>query len=75
MRMKLRAVVRSITPGTLSPSTGSRARFSGHSNCAIDASNTRMRAGTDGSCSNGPKLLLSRNGAVDHSPISDGGRV
>ena len=34
-----------------------------------------MRASTDGLGSNVPTLLFSRNGAVDHRLISDGGRV
>jgi hypothetical protein len=71
----LRSVVRSIVPGTLVPSTKSCSRFSGHSICSIEASNTFTRAATDGLLSNGPTLLLSRNGAVDQRPISDGTRV
>ena len=34
-----------------------------------------MRAATDGLGSNLPTLLFSRNGAVDQTLISDGGRV
>ena len=40
-------VVRSITPGTLSPSTGSFLRFSGHKSCSIELSNDAMRPATD----------------------------
>src|SRR5262249_12327338 len=64
-----------MIPGTLSPSTLSRSRFSGHSSCSIEALKTRMRVSTDGSWSKGPRLLFSRNGAVDQTLISDGGRV
>jgi hypothetical protein len=59
----------------LAPSTESRSRLAGHSICSIEASKTFMRAATDGSVSNGPTLLLSRKGAVDHRLISEGTRV
>ena len=60
MRSQLVAVVRSITPGTLSPSTGSLARLSGHSIWAIEFSNEAMREATAGLDSNLPTLLFNR---------------
>src|ERR1043165_4294029 len=76
--MVLSAVVRSMmpTPGPVSfPKIGSLGRRSGQSICSIDASNTRMRASTDGLGSNGPTVLFWRNGAVDQALTSDAGRV
>ncbi len=75
MRSQLVCDVRSITPGTLSPSTGSLSRFSGHSILAIESWNEPMRASTEGLGSNCPTLLFNRNGAVDHRLISEGTRV
>ena len=75
IRIQLCASVRQIVPGTLRPNTKSNSRLSGHSICSIEALKTRIRASTDGSCSNGPTVLLRRNGAVDQRLISDGGLV
>ena len=71
----LRTVVRSMVPCTLSPSTLSCSRFSGHSSCSMEASKARIRASTEGSGSNGPTVLFNRNGAVDQALISEGTRV
>ena len=75
MRSQLVAVVRSITPGTLSPRTASFSRFSGHSILVIESSNDAIRASTEGLGLNRPTLLLRRNGAVDQRLTSDGTRV
>src|SRR4051812_44427988 len=64
-----------MRPGTLSPRTGSLSRFSGHSICSMALLNERMRPSTEGSGSKAPMLLFSRNGAVDHTLMSEGGRV
>src|SRR5690242_12637929 len=72
---QLCAVVRSISPTPLAPSIGSTGRFSGHSICSMLAWNTVIRAGIDGLGSNGPTVLFSRKGAVDHRLTNDGGRV
>ena len=53
----------------------STARFSGHSICSIEARNDPIRPATDALWSSGPTVLLSRNGAVDHSEIRLGTRV
>ena len=71
----LRDVVRSMRPGTLSPSILSFSRFSGQSIFSIESWNERMRASTDGLGSKFPTLLFNRNGAVDHTLMSEGGRV
>src|SRR5450755_2424089 len=75
MVTSLRWVVRSMRPTPLSPRTGSRSRFSGHSICSMDASNECMRPATEGSGSGGPTVLFRRNGAVDQTLISEGTRV
>ena len=68
-------VVRSIVPGTLSPSTRSFSRFSGQRSCSIESWKERIRASTEGDGSKRPRLLLSRKGAVDHTLMSEGTRV
>ena len=60
--MRLRCVVRSMVPSTLSPKTASRWRFSGHSICSIEVSKVFMRAATDDQLMEtfrnfGPRLL------------------
>jgi hypothetical protein len=71
----LRSVVRSMKPPTLSPTIGSRSRFSGHSICSMELSKDFRRASTEGLDSKGPTVLLRRNGAVDQMLISEGTRV
>ena len=63
------------TPGIFAPRTLSFSRFSGHSICSMEIWNARIRASTEGSESNGPTELFSRNGADVHTLTSDGGRV
>ena len=64
-----------MTPGTLSPSTESFSRFSGHSIFSIESWNDRIRASTDGLGSNVPSALFRKKGAVDHRLMRDAGRV
>src|SRR5215813_4481653 len=68
-------VVRWIRPTPLLPSLSSCVRFSGHNICSTLAWNTAIRAATEGFGSNGPTVLLSKKGAVDHRLISEGGLV
>ena len=64
-----------MRPGTLVPSSLSYSRSSGQSSFSIESWNERIRASTEGLPSKWPTLLLSRNGAVDHTLTSEAGRV
>src|SRR5436305_5807145 len=70
---------RSMWPGCWRPdfviTTSSPWRRSGHKSSVMLSLNDSMRAGTSPRHLKGPRLLVTRNGAVDQMLTSDGGRV